>query len=393
MVPSEPDDPLWVDPEIARARTLPPWAFTDPAHHQQELKTVFSSSWLFVPQRSGQALRDDPRSLTDQVRRRGAQLPVSVIDTPLVLQRDWDGDLHAFPNVCTHAWHTLVQGPGRERAIVCPQHGRRFDTKGRYVSQEGFEGVEEMPGPDDHLRSLGVHEQEPFLFVCLGERASPADRLMAPMLESLGKLRLDALERRPMDHEVRTVAGNWKQHAWNYLDTLHIPYIHARPGGLSEAVHLDSYQTERHGDSVLQWAYAKDPAHGFDPELLPERFAHPQKRVFALWWFLFPNLTLNFYPWGLSVNVYHPSRSDPLQTRFHWYHYLWDPQKYEQRESVWMLESVDDEDIDALTQVARGVRSGLASRGRFAPEKETGPHWFHRRVYEAVKGGRDGPRD
>lgn len=261
------------------------------------------------------------------------------------------------------------------------------------MSQEGFENVDDVPGPGDHLKRFGVHEQGPFLFVCLDESYTPASTLLAPMLESLGELRLDTLERRPMDHEIRTVAGNWKQHAWNYLDTLHIPFVHSRPGGLSEAVHLDTYRSELHDQSVLQWAYAKDPEHGFDPGLLPKRFAHPQKRVFALWWFIFPNLTLNFYPWGLSVNVYHPTRDDPQQTRFHWYHYVWDAQKYEQRESIWMLESVDDEDLDALTQVARGVRSGLAPRGRFAPEKEKGPHWFHRRVSQAMKAGDVGDQE
>ena len=184
---------------------------------------------------------------------------------------------------------------------------------------------------------------------------------------------------------MRELDGNWKQHAWNYMDKFHIPFLHRKPGGLADALELSSYRTEIHGEAALQWAYAKDPAHGFDPALLPERFRHPEgKRVFALWWFLFPNLALNFYPWGLSVNVYMPVPEKPRRTLFLWYHHVWDDAKYAKRDEVWMSTDVDLEDVDAMTQVGRGVASGFAPRGRFAPDEEAGPHWFHRRVFERV---------
>jgi phenylpropionate dioxygenase-like ring-hydroxylating dioxygenase large terminal subunit len=86
------------------------------------------------------------------VRTRGARAPVSVMDRPLFLQRDFDGGLHLFPNVCTHAWHTLVPGPGRERTIRCPQHGREFDCLGKFVHQPGFEKLEGFSTKDDDLR-------------------------------------------------------------------------------------------------------------------------------------------------------------------------------------------------------------------------------------------------
>ena len=44
------------------------------------------------------------------------------------------------------------------------------------------------------------------------------------------------------------------------------------PGrGLADAVDLATYTTELHGDAALQWAYAKDPAHGFDEGVLHPR--------------------------------------------------------------------------------------------------------------------------
>lgn len=130
--------------------------------------------------------------------------------------------------------------------------------------------------------------------------------------------------------------------------------------------------------------YAGNPEHGFEPDQLPARFAQPGRRVFALWWFVFPNLTLNFYPWGLSINVYMPVPDRPDRTRFEWYHFVLDEERYGRRDDVWLNHQVDAEDVDAMRQVSRGLRSGLAPRGRFAPGHETGPHWFHRLIYETA---------
>ncbi|HVL48725.1 MAG TPA: SRPBCC family protein [Candidatus Thermoplasmatota archaeon] len=370
--------------DIARARTLPAEAFTDPAFLALEIERLFPRAWLLVPERSPHEARDDPRSLADLVRRRGARAPTSLLDKPFFLQRDWDGALRMFPNVCTHAWHTLVAGPGREKAITCPQHGRQFDCAGKFVHQPGFEKVEAFPSPDDDLRALPAGEWGGLLFASIGAPAQTLEATLAPVAASLGALDLAALAPRRMDVEARELAGNWKQHAWNYLDALHIPFIHRKPGGLADALDLASYATEIHGDAVLQWAWAKDPAHGLAPDQVAERFRHPTKRVFALWWFVWPNLTLNVYPWGLSINAYMPVPGKPHRTYFLWYHRVLDASKYAERERTWMMTEVDDEDVDALSQTARGAASGFAPRGRFAPETERGPHWFHRRVFESV---------
>lgn len=363
-------DKFFVDADIRRAETLPPEAFTEPEFLKRELDTIFRRSWLFVPQRSALDLRDDPRSLADLVARRGSRAPVSLLDKPLFLQRDWKGKLHAFPNVCTHAWHTLVQGPDRQRTITCPQHGRQFDCEGRFVMQPGFDAKAGFPRDADHLADFPVEELDQFFFTCLGEPAFPFHDILEPIRPCFS----DKLKRQPVSGEARELDGNWKQHAWNYMDRLHIPYIHKKPGGLADLVDLGTYRTELHSACALQWAVAKNPKHAFGPK----------QPAFAMWWFVFPNLALNFYPWGLSINVYMPVPDKPRRTLFLWYHYVLDERKYAERESIWALHDTDVEDVDALSQVCRGAASGFAPRGRFAPEEETGPHWFHRLVYQTA---------
>ncbi len=373
----------FVDVDIGKAESLPASAFTSEEFLQLELRTIFSKTWLLVPEpgEKGSA------SLSDLLMTPGSRVPFSLLGKPIFLHRGSGKRLSCFPNVCTHAWHVLVESPSVGGAVVCPQHGRQFDNEGRFLSQAGSEKLENFPRESDHLRSLGVAEWGQFFLVCLEQALAPFHHFVGELERSVPGIDLSVLRRRQVDGEVREVEGNWKQHAWNYMDNYHIRFVHKGPGGLADAVDLSSYETELYSYSALQWAYARNPENGFDPRFLASRFQdpkHPGKRVFALWWFIFPNLALNFYPWGLSINAYLPVPGKPDRTRFLWYNYALDEEKFRRRNELWLGEQVDSEDIEAIGQVTKGVKSGYAPRGRFVPGEEAGPHWFHRHIFETI---------
>ena len=363
-----------VDDDIERAEGLPASAFFEREFLDRELATVFRKSWLVVPEQG-----DDPRPLDEQVAARGSRVPITVLGRPLFLQRGWDDDgLRAFPNTCTHQWYPLVLGASRGPTLVCGQHGRRFDCNGRFVSQQGFKDARDC----DHLPALPVATWRRLTFVAFEAGVPELARVLAEVDASLAKM--PVMPDR-MSAEIREVAGNWKQHACNYLDHFHIGFVHRAPGGLADAIDLATYKTEVYEHSVLQWVYASEAASGFDPAWLPERFADPKgRRVFALWWFVFPNLALSFYPWGLSVNVYQPVPDRADATRFVWYQFALDRALHAERDRRWLSAQVDAEDVDALAQVSRGLRSGFAPRPRFAPQHEQAAHWFHRAVAREV---------
>jgi choline monooxygenase len=358
---------LSVDADIRKARTLPARAFTDPEILRRELETIFTRSWLLLPEA-------DP----EQAMLRGSRVPAALLDKPVFIQRGWqDTKIRLFPNVCTHAWYPLVSGASRSRAITCGQHGRQFDCAGKFLNQPGFKDAQ----PCDDLKALPLESFGPLFFGCLGKPETPFKSIFKEPMEFapfFTKLKL-------REQSWREVDGNWKQHAWNYMDKFHITFIHRAPGGLADAVHLEDYRTELYPRASLQWAYAKDPALGFDPAQLPIRFYDPKgRRVFALWWLIFPNITLNLYPWGLSLNAYFPIPGRPDRTRFFWQTFSMDDRKFERRGKDWLLEQVDAEDVEAMRDAARGAASGLAPRGRFAPKDETGPHWFHHLVSKFI---------
>ena len=158
-----------VDDDIRRAESLPAAAFVDDSFAQLELDTIFKTAWQFLPDRG-----DDPRPLDEQVASRGTRVPISLLGRPLFLQRGWDDDeLRTFPNTCTHAWHPLVLGAQRGPTLQCPQHGRRFDCTGRFVSQPGFQGLPDFPRACDHLTSLPTAVWRRMVFAAMDPGAPP----------------------------------------------------------------------------------------------------------------------------------------------------------------------------------------------------------------------------
>jgi len=237
--------------------------------------------------------------------------------------------------------------------------------------------MKDFPRESDSLRKLEVENWGSLIFVCMGDPLAPFHELLDKVQKSIPGIDPKSLRYHIVSDESREVEGNWKQHAWNYMDNYHIRFVHKGPGGLADAIELDSYKTELYNFSSLQWAYARKPENGFRPEQVAARFRdpeHPDKRVFALWWFIFPNLTLNFYPWGLSVNQYMPIPGRPDRTQFHWLQYSLDEEKFKQRDKVWLNKQVDDEDVEAISLMSKGARSGFAPRGRFAPREKQGPY-------------------
>ena len=79
-----------------------------------------------------------------------------------------------------------------------------------------------------------------------------------------------------------------------------------------------------------------------------------------------------------------PIPGKPDKTLFLWFQYALDEERFQGRNSTWLSDQVDAEDLEAIGLVSSGAKSGFAPRGRFAPNEETGPHWFHRLVYETV---------
>ena len=161
--------------------------------------------------------------------------------------------------------------------------------------------------------------------------------------------------------------ANWALYCDNYLEGLHVPFVHPE---LAKSIDHRTYRTELFAWASLQIAEATEPAGAF-----------PGSTVAAYYFFLFPNTMLNFYPWGLSLNVVTPLAVD--RTRVLYRTWVLDPSRRGHGAGK-ALDKVEHEDEQIVEQVQRGIRSRLYDRGRYSALREQGVHHFHRLLSRAL---------
>jgi choline monooxygenase len=233
-----------------------------------------------------------------------------------------------------------------------------------------FEGVKNFTGEKDHLPKIPFElwGKGKFLFASLNPLAS-LEEVLRPIEDRLGWLPLNQFYFEPSRARDYLVRANWALYCDNYLEGFHIPYIHA---SLNAAIDYGSYSSEIYGWCNLQLGVASDGEVAFD---LPKDSPDYSKRIAAYYYWVFPNLMLNFYPWGLSINLVRPL--GPELTKVSFLPYIWDASKLEQGAGS-ALDRVEREDEVVVEAVQKGVKSRFYDRGRFSVAREQGVHHFHR---------------
>jgi choline monooxygenase len=348
-----------IDEDIRRAETLPAAAYRDPELHAALVDGVMATSWQPVP---------DPERVAPGEVVPFALLP-GCLDEPLLLARpSADGPLRCLSNVCTHRGNLLCDEPCAATTLRCRYHGRRFALDGRMTHAPEFEGALDFPSPRDDLPELPLATLGPLAFTSLAP-AFPAEDWLGPVRARLTALGLDPARLERDDESARSfeIAANWMLYVDNYLEGLHIPFVHPE---LAQALDFAAYRTELHPRGSVQLGVARPGEDAFDGS-----------DVAAFYFWLFPNVMLNFYPWGLSLNVVTPVAVD--RTRVQFLGYVLDEAR-RSRGAGSALDHVEAQDEEVVESVQRGVRARLYRRGRYSPTRETGVHHFHRLLAAAL---------
>jgi choline monooxygenase len=333
-----------VDADIGVARTPDARFYLDDGVFAAVRERVFARCWHWLGPLHDVAA---PATLAPRV------LLPGLLDEPLLLARDGAGTLRCLPNVCTHRGHLLVDAPCRRDDIRCPYHSRRFDLAGRMTFMPGFEGAPDFPGESDHLRALPFGEFGGHGFASLRPIA-PLDEWLAPLRQHLPQLALETFVHDPSRDRAFVFDAHWALYVENYLEGLHIPFLHP---GLMRTLDWGRYRYELHPWGNLQL--------GLDA----------QGGIAAHYFWLFPNLMLNVYPWGVSLNQVQPLA--PARTRVIFRSYVAKPELLGEGAGA-ALDTVEMEDEAAVQSVQRGIAAHSYRSGRYSPQHERGVHQFHR---------------
>jgi phenylpropionate dioxygenase-like ring-hydroxylating dioxygenase large terminal subunit len=353
-----PERTFSIDPDIRKASTLPAWAYSDPSVFERAKERLFARTWQLVAD-------------SDAVNVPGQVHPFTLLEgclnEPLLLTRDRSDAIHCLSNVCTHRGNLVVEHAGVMTVLRCRYHGRRFQLNGRFHSMPEFEEAKGFPTSADDLPRVSFEAWGKLLFASLAP-AHDLDALIGAVRERCGFLPVGEAALDPTRSRDYIVNANWALYCDNYLEGFHIPFVHA---ALSDALDYSAYRTELFGLSNLQMGIAGGAEDVFE---IPPGHPDDGRRIAAYYWWLFPNTMLNFYPWGISVNVVRPLAVD--RTKVSFLSYVWDPSRLD-RGAGTGLDRVEREDEAVVEGVQRGVRSRLYLRGRYSPTREQGVHHFH----------------
>jgi choline monooxygenase len=355
----------FIHPDIAKAETISSDFYRNKEIFEQSKEKIFSKSWQWVGD-------------TGLIKEQGCVYPFtlleSFLDEPLLMSRDKGGQLHCLSNVCTHRGNIVVDAPCKTHQLQCRYHGRRFQLDGTFSYMPEFREVENFPTERDNLSSLPLFQWGNWLFTSL-HPDSPPETYFGEMIERVSWLPLEDFHFRSDLSRTYVVEANWALYCENFLEGFHIPFVHA---GLNSKIDYGNYTTELFRYSSLQLGLGKEGELVFD---LPESSPDYGKRVGGYYFWVYPNMMFNFYPWGLSVNIVKPFSVSGSVISF--LIYVWDESKLEQGAGSDLFR-VEMEDEEVVQSVQKGVRSRFYSHGRYSVTREQGTHHFHRLLAESI---------
>lgn len=361
-----------VDPDITAASTINSRFYHDDATFALVRERVFARTWQWLGDLTNVAA---PGSLSPR------ELLPGLLNEPLLLARDKKNELRCLSNVCTHRGNLLVTQSCKADQIRCGYHSRRFDLDGRMTFMPEFSAAKNFPSPGDNLPQIPFGQWANHAFVAL-DPVAPLDIFLAEMAARVAWLPVANAVLDNARSRDYVIDAHWALYVENYLEGFHVPFVHA---GLNQVIDVASYASELYRYSNLQLALARDDDVAFDA---PPGSADHAQRVAAYYWWVFPNLMLNFYPWGLSLNLLQPEAIN--RTRVAFRSYVWDESKLETGAGA-ALHQVEMEDEAIVEAVQRGTRSRFYAAGRYSPTREQGTHHFHRLLCEFIDRSKSSP--
>ncbi|MEO7265114.1 MAG: aromatic ring-hydroxylating dioxygenase subunit alpha [Ferruginibacter sp.] len=351
--------PFFVNSDISLAHTISTEVYKSQQFFEEAKEKIFAPGWQFIGD-------------TQMVGTNGSCFPFilleNYINEPLLLTRDANEDIHCLSNVCTHRGNLLVTESCNNINLRCKYHGRLFGLDGRFKSMPEFKEVKNFPTANDDLSKLPLFTWGNLLFTSLQQKYE-ASVFFKDMIDRLSWLPLHEFKFHPALSKDYYVNANWALYCENYLEGFHIPFVHE---ALNTAIDFTDYTTEIfYPFSSLQLGISRYGKDCFD---IPVSSPDHGKKIAAYYFWVFPNMMFNFYPWGLSINIVQPLAVD--KTRVQFLSYVWKEDLLHAGAGA-DLDKVEKEDEAIVENVQKGIQSRFYTQGRYSVTREKGTHHFH----------------
>ncbi len=415
-------------PPLAQAPTLPATWYRCPEQFERERARCFWTQWQCVA--TSDQLSNPRDFVTDTIA--GWPIIVQRARKPAELSAESPSTtLRAFHNVCRHRAGPLAlpqdtrtldgeqrcSGQSPINGFRCRYHGwvyseagdlkgtPHFDDKwpdGTPASQREMaerrvpagcsaagcspEALPEFDKSDLGLFPLEVREEMGLVFVRLHcDRAvdmglnppmdvADARRLATQFDTALGES-LDALRGVGLETyqfysmETHELKCNWKTYVDNYSEGYHIFVCHQDLN--DEITHQGDYRVDvsPSGRSMRHVVPLKEGSDAASS---------------GVWVFSYPNLAINVYGAGISVERMLPLTPTTMAIKY-FYSFKPGTTDEDKQKAIAGSRQLTDEDRDIAEQVQRNLDSGVYTASRYSPRHENGTYAFHKTVWEACQ--------
>jgi choline monooxygenase len=349
---------------LSEAATPPASWYVDPRIFDLEKRTVFPHSWQIVARAA-------------QVRDAGQYITAEIAGEPILVVRGNDHLLRGFFNVCRHhAAAVVTDAEGKTQSLRCPYHGWTYNLEGALIITPEFAGVRNFERSANGLLPIQTAVWEDWIFVKLDHNGpSLKEFLGKELIDKIQPLGLDKLHW--MERRYYTVNCNWKVFIDNYLDGgYHVPHIHS---GLNSVLDYTHYTIE----TGERWCVQSSPITSNKGE---EQTAAVRTGESAFYYWIYPNLMINWYKGVMDSNLVCPRGVDQTEVVFDFY-FADSSEAARERNlsSIAVSERIQAEDKAICESVQRGLESRAYTTGRLSVRREAGEHLFHRLLYTDLK--------
>lgn len=201
---------------------VPYRVFSDPAVYAEELKRVFlGPTWQFLV-------------IADELPRPGDYKTTFLGETPVIVTRGEDGEVHAMVNRCAHRGNLVcLKRQGHADMLTCVYHSWSYDLSGNLKSvafRRGVGGKGGMPEGfrlEDHgLAKLRTDHFAGLVFGTLSPEVPPLAEYIGNQIGArLGRV----LHGKPkiLGTTSQILHNNWKLYLENVKDTYHATLLHS----------------------------------------------------------------------------------------------------------------------------------------------------------------------
>ena len=189
---------------------------TSPVHYYSEeiynleKEKIFYKTWQFA-------------GFTMQLQNHNDFVSFELCDKAIVVQ-NFQGELRAFANVCSHRYARIQNEPCGNRLLQCPYHGWTYNKEGIPIGIPCKEDFENLDKNKLGLEQYKVEVCGKLVFVSLDQNSISLKTHLAGLYDRLEKMSL-AIDQ-CVDTYTLEIDCNWKIPIENSLEGYHVNYIH-----------------------------------------------------------------------------------------------------------------------------------------------------------------------